>query len=561
MKMPQQIVRQVEIVHASLVGLALLCLVLTGGLLLPVFGLNALSSPLIAGIIIVVVLFGLAYLYFLNFRAHKIVSHQARLTDVLINSLGQGFLTFDAKGVCGSVYSQACHDLLLAKEIEGKSIAAILCVNESEKTVFQEWLDVLFMPAHALSFDDAVRFLPDHFPHPNGNTVVLSYRPVRGKDGSLAQVVLIATDKTEEIEAQKRADNERQFAAMVCAIFAERQAFVLTMSELKELIDRLSHTEKNLQDDLLSANFFRDVHTMKGAAMHFKMEKLGTALHELENTLRQFKDRPDAEIRQQLEQHRAEVQLEYGRIQNAMHDIAGQDEGRPQGLVEVDEDSIYQFCRLLKQQNVSPDILYAYQSNILSVPLFSLLKSLDRQMMPVAEKLEKKVKPIIFRGEHIRVPARPLQRLMMALTHVVHNILDHGIEAPITRMAKGKDPYGEVSIEVTHATDDEGKKWIRIVIADDGAGIDPNKVRSKLMAVDPEGNWRFEDDREIIQQLLIRELSTRDEVSMLSGRGAGMSAVYQEVLALGGRVNLASQVHIGTQLTMLLPEKLEAGSH
>jgi chemotaxis protein histidine kinase CheA len=176
-------------------------------------------------------------------------------------------------------------------------------------------------------------------------------------------------------------------------------------------------------------------------------------------------------------------------------------------------------------------------------------------MLPLAEKLEKKVKPIIFKGDVVRMPAKPLQHLLMALTHVVHNIIDHGIEAPITRMAKGKEPHGQVIIEVNHMRSQDDREWVQMIIADDGAGIDPNRVREKLMTVDPEGSWRFDDDQSIIQQLLTRDVSTRDEISMLSGRGAGMSAVYQEVLRMGGQAELKSQMHKGTQLIIRLPNR------
>ncbi len=76
-------------------------------------------------------------------------------------------------------------------------------------------------------------------------------------------------------------------------------------------------------------------------------------------------------MRAELGDARAEVQREVGRIQNTLRDILGTDEHRPHGLIEIDEESVYDFGRLLKQQHVSPDIYYAYENSILSVPLFS----------------------------------------------------------------------------------------------------------------------------------------------------------------------------------------------
>lgn len=550
-----QTLRQTETIHTTLTGLSLMCLILLVGVLLPVFGLSPVSSVDLAVIITGSVLVGIVYLYLLNYRTHSSVSEQATLTDVLMNSLGQGFLTFDEKGFCGQGYSEATLKLLQCETIKGSQIADLLQVAPESRADFFEWLGILFMPGHALSFEDAVRFMPGELTLNNGKTVELAYRPVRSHEGKLECIVLIVTDKTDEKAAQKRVDDERQFVAMVCAIFAEKQSFMLTMSEIKLMLDRLT----KINDSLFSPDFFRDVHTIKGAAMHFKMEVLGEKLHGLESTLREVQDTTPAknigaEMREALSQRRAEVHLEFARIQNSLRVILGEEEGRAQGIVEVDENSLYDFGKLLKQKNVSPDIHFAYEKTLLSVPLFTLLKSLDRQMLPLAEKLEKKVKPIVFRGDEVRVPAKPMQHLLMALTHVVHNILDHGIEAPITRMAKGKDPQGQVVIEVHNILGNNDQPWIEIVISDDGAGINPNRVREKLMKADPEGSWRHDDDASIIQQLLTHDVSTRDEISMLSGRGAGMSAVYQTVLRMNGQAELYSEMHKGTRLVIRLPE-------
>ncbi len=92
-------IRQVEIIHASLGGLVLMCLILTGGLLLPVLGFNALNSPYVAAAVLITVAVGLAGLYRLNLHAHKIVRAQARLVDVLINSSGPGLSHFRQQGV------------------------------------------------------------------------------------------------------------------------------------------------------------------------------------------------------------------------------------------------------------------------------------------------------------------------------------------------------------------------------------------------------------------------------------------------------------------------------
>ena len=87
------------------------------------------------------------------------MSNQASLTEVLVNSLGQGFLVFDRSGLCGNVYSQACLDLLETLPA-GKNVIDILRISDEQRSDFKEWMDIMFMPNHALGFDDVVKFMP-----------------------------------------------------------------------------------------------------------------------------------------------------------------------------------------------------------------------------------------------------------------------------------------------------------------------------------------------------------------------------------------------------------------
>src|SRR6185437_15143737 len=115
-----------------------------------------------------------AYLYYLNYTVHKLVGDHASLTEVLVNSLGQGFLSFSQNGLCDNVYSQACLDLLETRP-NGRNIMDVLRVPEEGRSDFKDWLEVLFMPNHALGFQDVVNFLPQFFPHTEDRRISLVY--------------------------------------------------------------------------------------------------------------------------------------------------------------------------------------------------------------------------------------------------------------------------------------------------------------------------------------------------------------------------------------------------
>src|ERR1700722_1827619 len=104
--------RHVDIIHTSLAGMTAIVLTLLTAVALPVFGYKPVSQLWPFIIMTIASMGGIGGLYYLNYRVHQHVSNQARLTEVLVNSLGQGFLSFNAQAICDRVYSQACIDLL-----------------------------------------------------------------------------------------------------------------------------------------------------------------------------------------------------------------------------------------------------------------------------------------------------------------------------------------------------------------------------------------------------------------------------------------------------------------
>ena len=141
------------------------------------------------------------------------------------------------------------------------------------------------------------------------------------------------------------------------------------------------------------------------------------------------------------------------------------------------------------------------------------------------------------------------------------NIIDHGIEASVTRLARGKDPVGQISIHVETYVDDNRSEWLHIIISDDGNGVDPTKVREKLQKVDPDGSWRDQNDEDVIQNIFSWGFSTRDQISDLSGRGVGMEAVYREVKLLGGDIRVYSELYKGTRFDIRVPYSFDLSDH
>lgn len=547
-------IHHVDIVHTSLVGMTAIVVVLLAALSLPVFGFEPVAQPAAFGIMVAAAVIGIAGLYYLNYRVHQHVTNQARLTEVLVNSLGQGFLVFGRDGLCGSVYSQACLDLLETIP-SGKTIADVLRVPEEQRADFHDWFEILFQPDHALGFEDVVRFLPQFFPHSQNRRISLVYKPIHHRDGPLIDVVVIATDQTEEYEAREAAKKQEAYADMICRIFRERNKFHTLLDHLREFLDATGASKPSLND---APRILREIHTMKATVKQFCLLDLADIMHSVENDLRSPFVTDDSSFQTQLQAGRQRIGESLLHVTDEVRDVMGGEHEWRGNIREIEEKDLYTFALDMKKQGADRSLIQQYLSSIAAVPIRDCFHSFERELQELATMLDKQIKPLRFTGDNPRVLTQPMQDFMFSLTHVSRNIMDHGIEAPITRMARSKDPAGLVTIDTKVVPDKEsGGEWLQIVISDDGNGIDPSRIRAKLSTLDPEGNWRFEDDQKVIQRIFAWGFSTREEVTTISGRGVGLEAVEREVKLLGGTIGVASELYQGCSFEIRLPYCLD----
>ena len=136
------------------------------------------------------------------------------------------------------------------------------------------------------------------------------------------------------------------------------------------------------------------------------------------------------------------------------------------------------------------------------------------------------------------------------LTHMVRNAVDHGVEAPEVRQAAGKNPKGTVTLKAYHA----GGQVVVDVI-DDGAGIDAAKVAGKALekGLVTQAQLSEMSDKEIFNLLFLPGFSTAQKVSNISGRGVGTDVVKTSIEAIGGTVDVESELGKGSTWRMRIP--------
>ena len=189
---------------------------------------------------------------------------------------------------------------------------------------------------------------------------------------------------------------------------------------------------------------------------------------------------------------------------------------------------------------------------IATLPLHSVLDPLHRAVRQLCRNLNKEARLAVL-GAEISLDRRLLEALKGPIVHLVRNAIDHGIETPDVRIAAGKHREGAITIRV-----ERSGNLVFIDIEDDGAGIDPVKIRAAAVArdlVSPEEAAAMTES-ELHQLLFSPGFSTRSTITETSGRGVGLDVVRAAVQAFSGHLEIHTSVGSGTRFLLTLPAAL-----
>jgi two-component system chemotaxis sensor kinase CheA len=177
-------------------------------------------------------------------------------------------------------------------------------------------------------------------------------------------------------------------------------------------------------------------------------------------------------------------------------------------------------------------------------PVSRIFNLFPRVVRDLATALSKQI-TLEIEGAETELDRTLVEAIKDPLTHIVRNSCDHGIEAPEERLRQGKPAGGRLALRAFH----EGGQ-VNIEIADDGAGIDPQRIRAKVVErgiLSAEQVARL-SDREAVNLVFLPGFSTAQAVTKVSGRGVGMDVVRTHIEGIGGTVELQSQPGQGTTL-------------
>ncbi len=182
-------------------------------------------------------------------------------------------------------------------------------------------------------------------------------------------------------------------------------------------------------------------------------------------------------------------------------------------------------------------------------PIKKVFGRFPRVVRDLARSLKKEI-ALEMEGEETDLDKNLVEALADPMVHLVRNSCDHGIEMPDEREANGKPRQGRILLSAEQHGD-----HILLVIEDDGAGMDPEKLKSIAMTrgvIDQEVANRM-SDKEAFNLIFAPGFSTKTEISDISGRGVGMDVVKTSIIQLNGNIDIDSAKGRGTRLEIRVP--------
>ncbi len=181
------------------------------------------------------------------------------------------------------------------------------------------------------------------------------------------------------------------------------------------------------------------------------------------------------------------------------------------------------------------------------IPFSETISRFRRLIFELSQATGKEIK-FKVNGEQIELDKNLIETIIDPLIHLIRNCVDHGIEMPQERVKQGKNTEGLISLDMQQRGED-----IIIRLADDGRGIDLEKVKLRAIQKDIIHHDSKLSNEELLQLVFLPGFSTADNVTEISGRGVGMDVVRQNIELLRGSIKLNTERGKGTEFLMRLP--------
>lgn len=465
-------------------------------------------------------------------RLERLVAERTAALDqrntemrLVFDNVGQGFIVVDAAGTMSSERS-AVLDVWLGKPAPQATLPEWLAATDPTVAAYLQ-LGLADVFSDILPVEVVLDQLPKKL-KADDRTFAFEYRTINGSGGACERVLVIVSDVTAELARQRAEIEEREISKLFSKLMSDRGGLLEFMTEATRLV------EATLASDADLTILKRNLHTLKGNAALFGVESLARTAHELEDVL--------LESGSLSGQHRRALAESWERVTEKLHAIAGDLNGT---RLEI-EQTAFEDLRRAVAARLPHERIAAQLDAWMFEPAETRLLRIAEQAKALAQRLGKGPLEVVVDSGRLHLDPKRWASFWSSLQHVVRNALDHGLEPATLREAEGKPATGRLLLR---AAVEQGE--LRVEVRDDGKGINWDRLRERAR----ERGLPAETKDDLVEALFADGVSTKDEVTEISGRGVGLAAVRSTCQSMGGRVEVESAEGRGTAFTFRWPAR------
>jgi signal transduction histidine kinase/HAMP domain-containing protein len=454
-------------------------------------------------------------------RERRITARNRDMRMVLDN-VGQGFLTLDAEGLLSEERSRILHEWFGQPEPGATFWEYIGRIDPEAGERFE--VGWMLVADRLLPIQFGLEQLPRRA-HAGERTFELAYRAV-WNDDAVEALLVVVSDISAGIERERALLAQRETLSVFQHIMTERVAFDEFFEEAASMVAAIQRA-----DGSDGVALRHTLHTLKGGAASFGLESIAEYCHALETALEDAERTLTAEQRQELD-------ARWARLRQIVEQF------RVDPGISVSREEHRALVAALEGR--APAELSSWLASWQFEAAGGRLALLGKKAQALAERLGKGPLSVHIEPTELRLPPKRWAPLWTALAHVLRNAVDHGIEPPEERQQAGK-AAPVVTLALARV---EGR--IVLTVRDDGRGIDWERVAERARAL----GLAADTPEELEAALFADGVSSRSEVTAISGRGVGLGAVRDVVRRLGGRMEIESVPKRGTCVAISLPEEI-----
>ncbi len=481
---------------------------------------------------------------------------------MILDNTDEGFLTLDKLQRAEDTYSSECERIFGCPPV-GIKFSKLLYPEaaEGEQAAFiDEIITAIQGEPGDLRRDAYLSLLPEEKTI-NGLYVELEYKWIDDAIPGEKQLMIMLRDMTSKHELENRIELERNNLSKIVKIMLNLEEFMRIDTDYRQFMEVEVF---NVIDE--SATFLRTitfikrrVHTFKGNLASFGLSSIAAKLHLLEDDLSALMQEKELSESEQTERIRRLF-----RERNTVEWLSEEEE-----LIKEDistdifrEERFYrvypeQLDTLKKRLNeiLPKELIEPVREEVMKIEYRSLKELFNYYRFVVenlCEKLGKTVNPLRIQGNNYYVDTDRFDKWIGSLIHIFRNCIDHGIENADERILAGKSEYGQIIVDIRKRNTE-----LIIEISDDGRGIDTERVGKEAVRREllTETERQAMTQEQLLNIVFLDGFSTKEEATLISGRGVGLSSVREEWEELGGTLHLISEKGKGTTFifTLKLP--------